>query len=173
MKTTKKIAFSAMLSALSVLLLLFGSLTVIGDTLCTILASFCIAIAVCEFGYKEAISIYLVATVISLIILPIRDPAYYFAAFFGYYPVIKSFSERFKKGLEYTIKIVSFSTAFIFLTLLYKIVLAPEINLSWYPIPVFIAGIVVILVYDCAMTLCITEYISKLRKLLKIDHFLK
>lgn len=170
MKASKKIAFSSILAAISVIMMLIGSFFGSLDLTAAAIASFCIIIAVIEMGYKSAFIIYAVASAISLVLLPSRMPAVYFAVFLGYYPLIKSLSERFSVAVSYVVK---FGTYFLAYAVLSVIVISffPEAEIRKYHIYICFIGAVVFLVYDIALTRVIGSYCKTLRYRMGINKF--
>ena len=90
-KKIRSVAYSSIVSALITLLIIAGGFFDILDLACAAVASIIIHIISLEVNSKTAILIYAVSSVLSLILMPLRSCPILFAAFFGYYPVIRLF----------------------------------------------------------------------------------
>ncbi len=108
-----KVALGAMLTALSVILLIPSALEIFVYALPAI-ASMLIVFAVVEMGSRWAITVYISTSVISLITVPNKEAVMLYVAFFGYYPILKAILEsRMKRPVEYAIKFAVFNAAMI------------------------------------------------------------
>ena len=105
--TTRDLAVCAMLSALGVVLLYLGSFVEIMDMAMAAIASFAVIITVIEYGKGAPWAVYGVTSILSLILLPQKTPAAFYALFFGFYPIIKEKIERKSKILRWVIKEIS------------------------------------------------------------------
>lgn len=168
MKASKKIAFSSILTAVSVILMLIGSFFGSLDLTAAALASFCVIMAVAELGYKSAAAVYAAASLLAMLLLPSKTPAVYFMAFFGYYPIVKSLSERLSRVISYVIKYLSFSLSYVALAVV-AVKFFPEAEMSKYVFIGYFVCAAVLFIYDLALTRIIGFYCSSLRKRLGID----
>ena len=110
---TKKIAVAGILTALAVLLLFIGSILDVLDLASAAMGTLVILVAMIELGNSWALGVYAAASVISLLILPHKLPALVFAAFSGYYPVLKKPLNKIKpKFLSYITRIAIFNVFF-------------------------------------------------------------
>ena len=91
MKIAKKISFSAILVAVAVVILYFGSLIDVVTLSVAAVASFSVMIAVAELGYFTGLGVYAAASLLSLLLLPSKEAAVIFAAFFFFFSIFKSF----------------------------------------------------------------------------------
>ena len=171
MKASKKIAFSSILAAISVILMLIGSFFGSLDLTAAAIASFCVILAVIEMGYKSAALIYAASSVLALILpLPSKSPAVLFAVFLGFYPIVKSVAERTHGILSYAIKVASFTASYVVLAVL-VITFMPEAEIRKYILIAYIPVMAVFLVYDFALTRFISVYCSSLRIRLGIGKY--
>lgn len=74
MKNTKKLVFSAILSALAVVFMYIGALFDVLDLSVAALASMCVALVLAELGARWAFLVYAVAAVLSFLLLPVKTP---------------------------------------------------------------------------------------------------
>ena len=169
-KRTRVITISALFSALSVLFLYIASIWPTGRFGLAALASLFVAAAVIESGLGAGIYVYIVSSIISMLILPIRTAPFLFLLFFGYYPVIKSLIERIgPKPLQWALKLLVFNASLsaIFF-LLSGIVFGQDYILPGVHVAYF-GGNVVFVLFDYGFTKVIWLYIERVSKFLKKD----
>lgn len=116
-KKSRSVALAGMLTAIAVVILLFGTLFELLDLSASALASLAVMVAVIELGNGWAGGVYAAAALLSLLLFPLRTASVTFAAFIGYYPVLKVYLDRIKpRPLQYLIKLLPFN-AFLFVSL--------------------------------------------------------
>ena len=117
MKAKNKIKTTATLSVLSALvtvLLILGGFFDVLDLMCASVAALMIHIICTEYGSRQAILVYAVASILSNLFLPLRSCPVFFVAFFGYFPIIRIL---LYKRIKYK------KTIYIMLLLFYNIVM--------------------------------------------------
>lgn len=108
MKKTRIIAESGMLSALSTVLLLFGSIIEALDLSCAVLAGFCVLAMRMRHGRGGAVAVYCTSAVLSFLLLPNKIPAVLYVFYGGLYPILKPEIERLKsRVLRWVLKVLS------------------------------------------------------------------
>ena len=108
-----RVAMGAMLTALSVVILIPSALEVFVYALPAI-AGMLIVFAILEMGSRWAITVYISTSAIALITVPNKEAVMLYVAFFGYYPVLKAFLEsKMKRPVEYAIKFAVFNASMI------------------------------------------------------------
>jgi hypothetical protein len=160
-----------MLSALGVVLLYIGSLVEALDLSAAVLASLACIIAVIEYGKGAPWAVYGVTAVLSLILLPVKTPAAFYAIFFGFYPILKEKIERRPRLLQWVIKEAIFNVSLVIMGFAVYFLSTTGDNLLLEN-PLIIAATVVMaelafVLYDIALTRLISFYIIKLRNRLK------
>ena len=168
MKSSRIIAFSSILSALSVVLLFLGSATQILDLSCAALASIAVVFTVIEFGGIWPYLIYAVTSVLSLILLPDKFAAIVYTAFAGYYPMIKLAVEKLRRlPVEWLIKTAVFNAALSVIIAASRFVFhIPDETVAFTWIVYAVSNAVFIL-FDIALSRLITLYMVNLRHRLK------
>lgn len=181
--TTKKIALSAILSALGVIFLTFGALIDVLDLSSAVFAGFVIIICVIEIRGHYPILMYLVISAVSLLILPNKYPAVFFIFFGGFYPIFKAYVERFHYFISWVVKFSVFNIFFALMIFAIGFLtekgFLPRLDDNIYlenfkenfKFLGFVIANIIFLLYDIAMTKIITLYIIKIRKLLKLDNY--
>ena len=175
-KRTKYLTMSAMLVALSVVIMALGSLIEVLDLTTAVLASFLCIYAVIEMGGAYPWMIWLASSILSLLLLPLKTPAIFYALFFGFYPILKEKFERLRRPLSITLKTVSFHVSLAGIVLLLWLFI-PSIlemdDMKWLPpillyVGAYVGALVCFFVYDIALTRVITFYYVRLRNRFKI-----
>ena len=113
MKRINRTALSAMFAALGCIIIYAGALFGKADIATAILASLCVALVEHETGKARAIAVYIIICIISLLLSHQKTAGILFAAFFGYYPLLKSFLEEkiCSRVVVYAIKYAVMNTA--------------------------------------------------------------
>jgi len=179
---TKKIALSAILSSLGVVFLSIGSLIDVLDLSSAAIAGFVIVIAVIELRGRYPVMMYFVISLLSVLVLPNKYPALFFIFFGGFYPIFKSYIERFHYIIAWVVKFSIFNIFLAFMILAVKFLInkgflpdAGDGDLNHlfenFKIIVFVVANFVFLLYDIAMTRIINFYIIKIRKLIGLENY--
>lgn len=108
---TRKIALSAMLSALSLVLLAGASMMPTGRVALAVFAGIPVLLASVAGGGTCGMSVYLVTGALSLLVLPGKAMAVAYVTLFGAYPAVQYFVEnrwQWGKRIKMGIKFVSF-----------------------------------------------------------------
>lgn len=135
------------------------------------IAGLVLVAVVIENGYTTAVTVYVAAAILSLFIVPDKEAALMFTAFFGYYPILKGKLERIKSGLlRIPLKFLIFNAAVVaaysVIIFLFGItdVLDEMGSLGKYaPLALLGLGNVMFAVYDFALTQVIFVYIHIFR----------
>lgn len=171
MKKSRRLAVCAVLSALSVVIMLCAYFPYLTFAL-PALAGLLMPVAVIEINKKWAFGCFLSTALISLLICE-KEAAVLFAFFFGWYPILKSSLERLRsKFVECIIKFavfnVSIVAAYSILVLLFDFSLESLGFEGKLTLSLFAAlGNVVFFVYDIGATRVITLYINKYRDIVR------
>lgn len=164
-------AFCGIISAASVVILIISSIIPFSSYSAPALAGIICVAAVIEAGNKYALCVYFSVSVLSFLIVPDKEAALLYTAFFGYYPIIKQLTEiRIKNHiLQMTVKVLVFCAAaclFYFCSVYVLGIPADEFSTGGVNIPLFFlaAGVVVFIIFDYAFTSLITFYFNFIRK---------
>ncbi len=168
---TKCLTLSAMLCAVSTLLLALGSLIEVLDLTAAVLASVLCIYAVIEIRGPYPWGIWLVTSTLSLLLLPQKTPAIFYAFFAGFYPILKEKFERLKRPLCLALKLI---TLHLCLALIYLVLqlflpsfLESDTTKLFYAL-LYAALLVCFFIYDLALTRLITFYLLRLRNRFRI-----
>lgn len=181
-----RVALGAMLSALSVVILMPSALQVFVYALPP-LAGALVAFATIEMGKKWAFSVYFCTSAVSLMLIANKEAVILYVFFFGYYPILKAMlEEKCKRFTEYVIKLAVFNAAIIgaYLTMLYVFGMPFDKLLDFgvdlgsftkYAHWIMLAlGNVIFIMFDIGLSRWISLYIfafqKKFRKLFKFTY---
>ena len=157
-----------MFSALSVALLYAGSVIEVFDLSAAVIASLLCVVAVIEYGGSAPWMVYAVTSVLSFILLPYKMPAFMYAVFFGFYPIIKEKLEKhLNRWIAWVVKEIIFNAAIFAIIAASKWLFLTEDSPIGFDIAVIVLAEVVLVLYDIAMTGVITVYLYKIRKRFK------
>ena len=113
MKKTRVIAENGLLAALSIIILLLGSLIEALDLSSAAIAGFAVLAVRARWGRNSAIGLYAVTAALSLMVLPNKIPALLYVFYGGLYPILKAEIERVGKvWLQWILKVGSVLVSF-------------------------------------------------------------
>ena len=166
---TRRLTVSAMLVALGVVLLGLGAMVEVLDLSMAVIVSILAVFAVIEMSRGYAVLIYAATSVLSLLLLPAKTPALIYAAFAGYYPILKAILEgKLPRALAWVVKTAIFCLGVGAVLLIGARVLIMDLSwvfANWWFLlllpPVF-------LLYDFALTRLISAYLLKWRPRLRL-----
>ena len=105
-----KVALGGVIAALSLLLMLVAGVTTSLVYAIPMITGAFLMVLVIEFGSGFAWLEYLAISIISMLLLGNKEAAIMYVAFFGYYPIIKSFIEKHtRKVLGWVVKYAIFN----------------------------------------------------------------
>ncbi len=164
-----KVAYPAILGALSLILIYVASVVPSGNWGFVAVAGLFPAAAVISIGMKAGFLCWAGVSILAFLILPGKFCALLFAALFGLYPMIKALIERLRRGvLGYVLKLAFFNAAF---TLIYVIMKAAVLDslpsilaVTWL---LYIVANVVFLLYDFGFSKLIGFYIARIGRAVK------
>lgn len=166
-KTAAAVAFCGVMSALSLLFLLLTAVPVTEISLAA-LAGLTAVPVVIEVGRRFGLLQYAAVAVLALLLVPTMEGKALYIAFFGYYPVFKSFIEqrRLPRAAEWVLKLLVFNAATVaaYLIMLRFFGLDPQsFTIGGVPLPwVFLLlGNGVFVLYDWCMTRLIDLYLAR------------
>lgn len=166
-KDIKKIALSAIFSALIVVLILMGTFIELLDITVAAVCALTIYIVQVETKEKYPILVYITSSVLSLIFTPLSTATLYFVGFFGYYPILKQKLIKFKKQIRKLISILVFNVAMISLMLLFKAVFAMQNEPPLMYALLLVTSNVFFICFDYLLDVFMFIYIIKLRDKIK------
>ena len=164
-----KIAFPAVLGALSLVLVYLGSITPTGNWGIVAVAGLLPSAAVISVGLQAGFLCWAGVSILAFLLIPDKFCVLMYAVLFGLYPMVKSLIERLRRRpLEYVLKLIYFNAAFTVIYLVMKgAVLAslPEVmSAVWI---LYGVANVVFLLYDYGFSNLITLYIARIQRAIR------
>lgn len=163
------------MTSLTLVCMFLGQLVPVAIYTCTLISGVCIALAAEEIDIGYATSVYLAASILSLLLLPDKEAAVIFITVFGYYPIYKKILEQSRKDFlkSYAIRLVmkllfiNASCIVYFFITIYLLGVPKEsftIGDVYLPGVFLIMGNAICLMYDKALNNLMLVYKYKFRK---------
>lgn len=172
-KLSFKVALGGVIAALSLLLMLVAGVTTSLVYAIPMITGAFLMVLVIEFGAGFAGLEYLAISIISMLLLGNKEAAIMYVAFFGYYPIIKSFIEKYMgKILSWIVKYVIFNVsmvvAYFVVSKIFMITFDDmEVFGKYALLILLLAGNVLFVVYDIMLTRLVTIYVYRWQKYIK------
>ncbi len=169
MKNNFKVALCGMITALSIVFMLIGSLFSVLVYCSPILAGICVAIVAEEFGAKYAVCVYCAVSVLAMVLVSDKEEVIVFLLLAGFYPILKYKIKKQKIFIRIAIKALYINlmcSAYYFIAITFLGIPKESFGTN----TVFIVAIAnfVMFTYDLALSRSIEIYKLKIQnKLLK------
>ncbi len=160
---TRRMAISAMLAALGVVLLGVGGFVEVLDLSAAALASLLCIYAVIEMGGAYPWMIWLVTAVLSLLLIPNKSPAVFYL-FIGFYPILKEKLEKLPRLLSLLLKLLVFHGLPVLIWLVFKLFFPADLPPGLMLLVTYLLGLAAFWMYDYALSKLITFYLIRLRE---------
>lgn len=159
----KRLARLALITALGVVLLFLASTLPTGRLAMVALSSLPVCVCLMMYGLKWALAVFLLTCILALVLFP-SGPVILYAAFFGYYPIVKSAFEKIHTLWKvWVCKFGLYTLVFVLYWLLARSLFPiTDGQLSWYIL--YPAGAVVFALFDQAYSLLIHFYLVKIAR---------
>ena len=109
-KKSTQVALGGLSAALCLLFMFMTGMIPFATYALPAMAGMVLIAVVVENGFKTAIIVYVAVSFLSIFIVPDREAALLFIAFFGYYPILKPKLDAIKlKVVAYLIKLIVFN----------------------------------------------------------------
>ncbi len=173
-KEIKKLALSAIICALSVVIIVIGCVLDMVDLTACAVASGAVAFACTELRGKYPYLIYAVTAALSLILFPGSTASIYYVVFMGYYPIIKKFIEKIPGIFSMILKLASFNAALGIIALLSRFLFISEDadTGTALVVTIIIFANIFFVVFDLALTVITSAYLHHFRKKWGVGRFL-
>lgn len=170
MKQSSKCALGGIVSALSLVMMISVAIIPFLTYALPAAAGLLIVIIVMEIDKKWAFGVYCTVAILGMLLVPDKEVAVMYLAFFGYYPILKAITEsKLTAVIGWIVKIASFVGTMVvsyFLMIKFMGVTIDEVDeIGAIAIPLLLGlGTFAFVIYDIALTKLITLYIAKWRK---------
>lgn len=173
MKQSSKCAIGGILSALSLVLMISVAIIPFLTYALPAVAGTLIVLMVIETDKKWAFGVYAAVAILAMILVPDKEVAVMYLAFFGYYPILKSAVEsKLNNALGWIIKIATFLVTIVLSYVLMINLMGVTVDeieeFGIVAVPMLLGmGTFAFIMYDIALTKLIILYLQKFRKLFK------
>ena len=172
MKPVRALTLSAVLAALSVLLLFLGSLIDVTDLAAVMVASFFVVLVVIECRGAWPWLLYISVSVLSFLLLPGRFVSVEYALFGGIWPILKYWLERLPRLPSFLLKLLVGNALAAFAAWLGLKFFGLEVpSALWLKIAAVVLWEAVLILYDFLLTRLIVlwcvKYRSRFRRLFR------
>ncbi len=123
---TKRMATCAMLTALSVVLMMLGGILELGMYACPLFVSLSFVPIGEKYGRKYHFSLYAATALLCFLLVPNWEENLMFAGFFGWYPMIRPVLQKLPKLLAWIAKLALFNGVVIAIEWMLMALIAPE-----------------------------------------------
>lgn len=171
MKKTAKITFSAIMSALAVVIMLTSYFPYLTYAIPAI-AGLCIMVVLIETNYKWAFFSY-IASAVLVFMFGEMESKFMYVFLFGHYPILKAFIEKINKPvIEWILKVVLFNISILIVYGIFSGIFAISVDdfgpFKQYGVAVLlILANIVFVVYDIAVARMSMLYINMLHPKIK------
>lgn len=169
MKNTKLIALTGILSALSVVLMFFGSIVSVFTYVMPLITGF-LMIILNDFSRRHSLIMFAVVGLISVFALPDKECALTYIFFFGYYPVIRENINKIKsKAVCYIVKLLIYNAGVIVSQLLcFYVFHIPfdDVFGKWGMALLLLLANIIFVVYERLFSVLLILYNKKLKKVI-------
>ncbi|MBQ9844701.1 MAG: hypothetical protein IJO54_01265 [Oscillospiraceae bacterium] len=171
MKTTHKTALCGVFGALSIVVMLMGSIIPMATYMCPAIAAFLILPVVAEYGEKTGFTLYTAVSLLSMIMIAEKEFVLMYVCVFGLYSVFKFRADRIKpKFLQLTLKAAyAFVTTFLTYALLLFVFPSPVLTGDFGDMTIglviafFVLFVITFMLYDLAAKIMFILYRTRLR----------
>ena len=165
MKNTKTLTVASLMAAFCVAIMSLGSLMESLDFSLSMLAGLVVMILSSEYGDRVAVAVFAVAGILSLL-LPLKTPALFFLALFGWYPIVQKKIHMLSPVICRLVKTLIFNAAMGLFLWLSAFITGIADSVTVYAI-LFVLGNVCFVMYDVLLDRFLIWYIVKLRPRLR------
>lgn len=168
-----KAAFGGIIAALSIVFMFSTGIIPTLTYAIPALSGALLMAVVIEISPAFAGAIYLAVSILSLLVVADKEAAVMYVAFFGYYPIIKSFIERkTNKTISWIIKYIIFNISMVasyFVVAKVFMISFDDIEFlgKWALPGLLFVGNLVFALYDVALTRLVTAYLIRWQKYVK------
>lgn len=171
MNNTQKISLCGVFGALSVVIMLMGSIIPMATYMCPAIAAFLILPVVAEYGEKTGFTLYLAVSLLCMMLIAEKEFVLMYVFVFGLYSVFKFRADKIRpKFLQIVLKcLYAFVTTFLTYALLLFVFPSPVLTNDFSDMTMGIAVaffalfVVTFMLYDLAAKIMFILYTRRLR----------
>ncbi|OCN02534.1 hypothetical protein A7X67_15250 [Clostridium sp. W14A] len=169
-----RLAFCSVVTALGTAVMFLTGMIPVGTYALPAFAGILMISVVAEAGTGWAFSVYAAQSILSVLLAADKEAVLFFVLFFGYYPILKSLLENHLRRikLQTAVKLIVFNAAAVLdfcLSVAFLSVPKESFSIFGYYLPwlFLLAGNVVFLIYDYAVSLLVITYFSRIHPMIK------
>ncbi|MBR5246366.1 MAG: hypothetical protein IKV25_03215 [Clostridia bacterium] len=172
-KISIKVSLGGVIAAISLLLMLVAGVTTSLVYAIPMITGAFLMVLVIEFGARFAALEYIAISIISMLLLGNKEAAIMYVAFFGYYPIIKSFIEKISNKtvtwiVKYLLFNISMVASYFIVSKIFMITFDDLEDFGKYAMLVLLLiGNILFVLYDIMLTRLVTIYIYRWQKYVK------
>ena len=164
-----KVAYPAVLGALSLIFVYVASVTPSGSWGFVAVAGLFPAAAVISAGMKAGILCWVGVSALAFLLIPGKFCALLYCVLFGLYPLVKALFERLHRRIpEYILKLVFFNAAFTLVFLVMRAAVLDSLpailSVTWV---LYVVANIVFLLYDFGFSKLIGFYIARIGRAMR------
>lgn len=170
MKQSSKCALGGIIAALSLVLLISVAIFPFMEYALPAVAGALVILMVIETDKKWAFGVYCAVAILGLFLVPNKEVAIMYFAFFGYYPILKAMIEsRLPSALSWIIKVGTFVATMVvsyaFMMRFMGVTIDETEEFGMIAIPILLGvGAFTFILYDIALTKMVMLYLMKWQK---------
>ena len=164
-----KIAYPAILGALSLVFIYIASMVPSGNWGFVAIAGLFPAAAVISVSLPSGILCWVGASVLAFLLIPSKFCALLYSVLFGLYPIVKALIERLHKNMIcYLLKLIFFNAAFTLIYVIMRAVVLDSLPSALHAVwLIYVVGNIVFLAYDFGFSRLISFYIARIGRAVK------
>ncbi len=147
-KKAKRMAYSGIGIALSVLVMFLGGVLELGMYASPLFAGMILMFLGGMYGTKWHLNLYIATSALCLLLVPQPEANLMLIGFFGWYPIIRPKFDRLPKVLSWMAKLAVFNITIIAIEYVVVTLLVPEILTMWMIITLLILANITFIMYD-------------------------
>lgn len=148
MSSARKMATCAMISALSVVLMILGGILELGMYAAPMFAGLSTIPVGKLFGRKYQCMVWITVSVLSFILIPHIEQNLMFFGLFGWYPILRPSLQKLPGGLCWICKLLIFNGVIVAIESLVIFVLVPEAMTGMFAIVLLVLANITFVMYD-------------------------
>ncbi len=153
----------AVFTAFSTVFIYISAVFPTGQLALSAVAGLFVIAAVCEYGARAGILVYVCSGILSFIVVPDISAVWIYIAFFGIYPLVKLIAERVKSRVAgFLLKICFFNLSLSLLLFLFSVTVFDMTILGNSYFVLFPFATVVFIVFDVGLNQVIAFYLNRI-----------
>jgi len=160
-------AICAVFSALTVVLLFFGTLLDIIDITVAAASSLITVIVLRETGKRYSLLMFLASSVLAFLFMSSSSAVIYYISFFGYYPIVKEYINKLSKFFSTLLSYTVFNIIMLIDYLLFKSIFGISDEPLWMYLVLLIVSNIFFSAYNYALPVFSLLYEKKFRKIFR------